>query len=417
MKYYIEVYGCTANQSDASLVKGILYNKGHTEVETVEQADILILLTCTVIGTTEQRMLSRIKKLKKTGKKIIISGCMPAVQSHLIKKIDPDSLQIKPTDIQNIIYYLDDKKNITDQKENKTFFPKRYDDIFAPIMISEGCIFSCSYCITSKARGKLKSFPVDQIKNKIIESLEQDCREIRITAQDTASYGIDIDLNLGILLNEITKIEGDYKIRVGMMNPFTLQNSLSDIIKSYQNPKIYKFFHIPVQSGSNKILEKMDRKYTLEDFKKIVKTFRKKYSDITLATDIIVGFPQETDQDFQKTISLLKDIKPDITNITRFSPRPLTKAKKMKEKIDTNTAKKRSKILSELCKNISKENNQKLVGRNFEILLTKIGKNNTLVGRNNSYKPVVIKEKNFSIGQIVNVEIIKAEDTYLVGNI
>ncbi len=416
MKFYVEVYGCTANKSDASLVRGLIQQKKHQIVDSVNAADVIVVLTCTVINTTEQRMLSRLKELKKTGKKIIVSGCMPAVQSNLIKKVLPNALQVKPTEVQFIIDYFEKKeKNFFDK--NKTFFPKIYDDINAPIMVSEGCMFSCSYCLTCKARGKLRSFPFAEIKNNVKDAISQGCKEIRVTAQDTASYGVDIGLNLGVLLKEIVKISGDYRVRVGMMNPYTLKKNYDEIIEGFQDTKVYNFVHLPVQSGSNSILRKMNRKYKVEEFEEIVNKFRDFFPDVTLATDIIVGFPTENEQNFQETVSLLEKVKPDITNITRFSARPLTEAKKMKGRVDTKISKERSRILTKLCSNISKENNEKFVGKNFDVLITERGKNNTWVGRTGNYKPVVLKKKNLDIGQTVNVKILKAENTYLVGNI
>jgi threonylcarbamoyladenosine tRNA methylthiotransferase CDKAL1 len=278
-------------------------------------------------------------------------------------------------------------------------------------------MFSCSYCITCKARGKLRSFPVAEIKNNVKDAIRQGCKEIRITAQDTASYGLDIGLNLGVLLKEIVRLDGDYRVRVGMMNPYTLKKNFDEILNWFQNTKIYNFIHLPFQSGSNNILRKMNRKYTVEEFEVIVKKFRNIFPNLTLATDVIVGFPTESDEDFQKTVKLLETVKPDITNITRFSARPFTEAKKMKGRVDTKISKTRSKFLTDFCSNISKENNKKFVGKNFDVLITERGKNNTMISRTDCYKPVVLKEKNLDIGQTINVKILKAENTYLVGNI
>ena len=160
----------------------------------------------------------------------------------------------------------------------------------------------------------------------------------------------------------------------------------------------------------------MNRKYTVQDFKMIVNTFRKKYPDITIATDVIVGFPGETDKQFQNTIDLIKKIKPDITNITRFSVRPNTTAKIMKEQITTEIAKQRSKILTEICYNVSFEQNKKYIGRKFNILLTEVGKNNSFMGRSENYKPVVLKDF-LKIGIFKNVEIIDAAPTFLFASI
>jgi MiaB-like tRNA modifying enzyme len=415
MRTYVDVYGCTANKADASIIKGILQKNKYKIVKNLNDADLIIILTCTVIDKTEQRMLSLLKRLKTTGKKIIVSGCMASIQKDKIKKILSDAIFLPPQYSHHIIDILENK-NVTFIDKNKTIFPKKFDNIIAPINIAEGCMFLCSYCITTHARGKLRSFPISEIKNDIYFAVNSGCKEIQLTAQDTSSYGLDKKTDLGKLLKSVTQFKENFRIRIGMMNPFTCLKSLDSIIKSFNSSKVYKFIHLPVQSGDNEILEKMNRKYTVQDFKMIVNTFRKKYPDITIATDVIVGFPGETDKQFQNTIDLIKKIKPDITNITRFSVRPNTIAKIMKEKITTEIAKQRSKILTEICYNVSFEQNKKYIGRKFNILITEVGKNNSFMGRSENYKPVVLKDF-LKIGIFKNVEIKDAAPTFLFASI
>ena len=415
MKIYLEVYGCTANKSDASLIKGLLKEESHEIVEKINDSDVIILLTCTVIGTTEQRMLSRLREFKKTDKKIIVTGCMASAQSDLVKSIVPNAQLLSPQYIYNILDLLDDKK-VSLKKRNKTLFPKYYSNIVAPISIAEGCMFSCSYCITSIARGKLKSYPIDEVVKNVCSALRQGCKEIQLTAQDTGSYGLDSNKNLGELLTSVCKVKGEHRIRLGMANPCTILKNLDSTIQAFNNTKMYKFLHIPVQSGDNDILKKMNRKYTVDDFLEIVKKFRNNYADPTISTDIIVGFPTETDEQFQHTINLLKTVKPDITNVTRYSSRPHTKAKVMKGRIQTDVAKERSKILTKLCIELSKENNLRHVGREYVVLITEKGKNNTVIGRTENYKPVVIREKT-EMGKTTHVIITDAASTHLFGRL
>ncbi|MFW6173665.1 MAG: tRNA (N(6)-L-threonylcarbamoyladenosine(37)-C(2))-methylthiotransferase [Elusimicrobiota bacterium] len=414
MKIYLETHGCTANKSDESIIRGILRKENHEIVKTSEEADVLILLTCTVIGTTEQRMLSRLKVFKKTNKRIVVAGCMPSVQSKLIKSIVPNAFLIPPQYIHHINDVIRGREVVFEPK-NKTLSSKNFKGIAAPISIAEGCTLSCSYCITHFARGALRSFPIKEISSDIYGALQQECREIQITAQDTASYGLDMGNNLGTLLSNICKIEGNFRIRVGMMNPFTAQKNLMSILSAYENPKIYKFLHLPVQSGDNDILKKMNRKYVIEDFLEIVDKFRKKYPYITLSTDIIVGFPSETDKQFSRTVELLRKVKPDIVNITRYSARPLTKAKTMKA-ISTKIAKERSKYLTDLCNTISEEKNRDHVGKKYTVLITKKRNNNTFVGRAENYKPVVTNEK-VEIGQFATLKIVDSNSIHLYGKL
>ena len=415
MKAYLEVYGCTANKSDASLVKGILKENKHEIVDNLKNADFIIIHTCTVINTTEQRMLSRLRVFKKTGKKIIVGGCMASVQVDLIKSILPKAIILPPQYSYHILDVLYNKETIFVDK-NKTQFSKYYEDIFAPITISEGCMLSCAYCITSIARGKLKSYPINEIIENICSAIKQGCKEIQLTAQDTSSFGLDSGHDLGELLRNLSKIKSDFRIRVGMMNPYTCSKNINYIIEGFNDFRIYKFLHLPVQSGDNDILKKMNRKYEVDDFIEIINKFKEKYNDLTISTDIIVGFPTETNEQFQHSVDLIKMVKPDVTNITRYSARPLTYAKTMKGRISTETVKERSRILSKICSKISKDNNLKYVGKKCTVLVTEKGKSNTFMGRTDNYKPVVLKNKT-EIGKVLKVEIIDAESTYLLGRI
>jgi MiaB-like tRNA modifying enzyme len=360
-------------------------------------------------------MLSRLREFKKTGKKIIVCGCMASAQPSLVKSIVPDAWLLPPQYTYHILDLIDNQK-VSFKIKNKTLLSKYYGDITAPISIAEGCLFSCSYCITSYARGKLKSYPIKEVKKDVSYALKQGCKEIQLTAQDTSSYGLDSDHNLGELLTDICEVKGEYRIRVGMMNPFTLLKNLDSIIEAFHDDKIYKFLHIPVQSGDNKILKKMNRKYRVDDFIEIIKKFREKYPDLTVSTDIIVGFPSEKNKQFQHTINLLQNVKPDIINITRYSARPYTIAKEMNGRVKTDIVKIRSRKLTELCNLISEKNNLKYIGKKYTLLITKKGKNDTFIGRTENYKPVIIDEE-VKIGEFLPVKIINSSTTHLFGSL
>ncbi|PNX53702.1 MAG: hypothetical protein BV458_03100 [Thermoplasmata archaeon M9B2D] len=415
MKIYIETYGCTANKSDERLLIGLMTRDNHEVVQNIAQADVLVLLTCTVIGTTEQRMLSRLRVFQKTQKRIIVTGCMPTVQSDLIRSIVPQASLIPCQSIQYINDIL--KGNTpTFTESKKTMLPRLYDTIIAPIMIAEGCRLSCSYCITRFARGTLRSFPIHEIVSEVSCAVNQGCKEIQLTAQDTASYGLDTGTDLGALLSQVSILEGTFRIRVGMMNPATLKKNIDAILAAYQQEKIYKFLHVPVQSGDDDILKKMNRGYTVSDFIQLVQRFRNAVPTLTLATDVIVGFPTETTDQCKNTMRLLEDIHPDIINITRFSARPLTTAKKMKGRLPTYIVKERSKQITELCARLTLEKNKQHIGDIVRVLVTEKGKQNTSTGRTESYKQVVFTEQ-VSLGDVVDVRIIDAAPTYLVGKL
>ena len=415
MKVYIETYGCTANKSDERLVVGLLEQGHHTVVPDMHMADALILLTCTVIGTTEQRMLSRLRVFEKTHKQIIVTGCMPAVQPQLIKTIVPDASLVPAQQISSINEVIAGKP-LTRKKTTKTSLPKKFDSVIAPIAIAEGCLLSCSYCITRIARGSLRSFPLEEIENDVCGAISQGCKEIQLTAQDTASYGLDIGSNLGELLARITRLKGEFRVRVGMMNPATLKQHEASILAGFHHPRLYQFLHLPVQSGDDLILRAMNRGYTIREFETMVDQFRRAFPRLTLSTDVIIGFPGETDTQFQNTIDLLQKVKPDIINITRFSARPYTTAKTMSGRVPTKVAKERSITMTNICSTITLEKNKEHLGRQYSVLITEHGTQGTMSGRAENYKQVILKEK-VRIGDIVSVEIVEAHQTYLVGKL
>ncbi|MEM4245459.1 MAG: radical SAM protein, partial [Candidatus Nanoarchaeia archaeon] len=184
-----------------------------------------------------------------------------------------------------------------------------------------------------------------EILGEVKKAVKEGCTIIKLTAEDTGCWGKDIDEKLPDLLGEILKTEGNFKIRLGMMNPNHAIEFLDELIKIYNNPKMIKFIHIPVQSGSNKVIKDMKRDYKVEDFKKIVKRFRKEVRGINIATDIIAGYPTETEEDFKKTLELIKEVKPEVLNISKFAPRPKTEAAKLKQ-LRTEIIKERSKYLT-----------------------------------------------------------------------
>jgi len=411
MKIYMETYGCAANQGDSSIMKGILQEKGHEICDDIKDADYILINTCIVINTTEQRMIHRLNTFKKEGKPIIVGGCMASALPHVVKKILPDAVLLPPKYIHHVADVVD--------KKNDGFFPKQ--KVFVPreikiklnFPISDGCLFNCSYCITKKARGNLISYSPEGIIEDIKFAVKNGCKEVRLTSQDTASYGKDTNASLPSLISSICKIKGEFRIRVGMMHPLSAYPIFDELLDSYANEKVYKFLHLPLQSGSERILKKMRRGYGIKNFLEMVKKFRKRYPDGMLATDVIVAFPSESDEDFDKTYDIVKKIQPDVVNVTRFSPRPYTDAKRMKEKIDTKVAKERSRKMAELAEKISLERNKACIGKEYVALIIE-KRGEWMVGKTENYRSVFLKDGE--IGEFVDVEIEDATVTHLIGN-
>jgi len=240
------------------------------------------------------------------------------------------------------------------------------------------------------------------------------CKEVWLTSTDNGCYGFDIGTDLPSLVNAVVEIPDDFMIRVGMMNPMYMPRIKEGLIESFDNDKVFKFLHIPVQSGSDKVLHDMKRGHTVGTFREIVKKAKERFGDFTISTDVIVGFPSETLEDFQKTVNLLDETRPDVVNLSRYSARPGTEAAEWKQ-IDVAEVKRRSKVIFEQISKISIENNKKWIGWTGKVLFDeKIDEG--IKGRNFAYKPVFVRDE-VDIGQSHTVEIIDVTINSLLGKI
>jgi MiaB-like tRNA modifying enzyme len=420
-KVFIESYGCSANAADSEIMAGVLKEAGFEIVNSSEESDVNVLNTCVVKTPTEQRMIYRIKELTKLNRPLVVAGCMTKTEKNIVEKLNPRASMIGPDSVEKIAEVIDatvQRKKVLftdDLRKPKVCLPKiRRNPITDIIPIAIGCLSSCSYCEVKFARGKLFSYPVEAIVKETKQAVSNGCRELWITSQDNSCYGKDINTNLPELLNEICKIEGKFFVRVGMVNPLHVKSIANELIESYKNEKIYKFLHLPVQSGSNRILELMNRNYSVKDFLEIVEKFKNEFPQLTLATDAIVGFPTETEEEFEETVELVKKIRPDIVNISKFGARPRTEAAKMQQ-LDKKIVNERSEILHRLVKQIGLENNKKWIGWKGEMLVDEKIKNG-FVGRNFAYKPIIIKTKENIFGKIFNVEVVNATSNCLITN-
>ena len=420
MKVYIETYGCTMNQADSDIMRGLL-SREYAFADSADNADVVIVNTCGVIGFTERKILRRIEEIKRMGKKVIAAGCLARIAR---KRLEMADALVSPDNVHRIgeavKAVLNGKRveiiNVSkvDKAEISGVKCRLNENAIAIVSISEGCLGNCSYCATKIARGRLRSFSIEKIVEEVKRVVEMGYREIQLTSQDTGAYGKDKGYRLPDLLEKIAEIEGDFRVRVGMMNPQHAMEILDDLIEAFKSEKIYKFLHLPVQSGDNKILMDMRRNHTVEDFEEVVRAFRKAFDDVLLSTDVIVGFPTESEESFEKTVELVKRVKPDIVNITRFSPREGTLAAKLKD-IPDWIKKERSRRLTKICEEIGLENNLRFVGKKMRVLVTKRGKNETLLARADSYRPVVLEEGR--IGEFYKAKVVDAKFNYLVGEL
>ncbi len=415
LKVFFETFGCTSNQADTEIMKGLV-RKRHIVVGSQGDSEVVVINSCGVIEHTQRKVIKSARKATSEGKKVVLAGCLSRIDPGSIAESGADST-IAPDSLDLINQALDAASNggsiISSSKPvDKAFLGIAEGHIIAAIPIAEGCLGSCSYCATRNARGRLRSFSAEAIKDTVTRAIAKGTKEIQLTAQDTGIYGMDIGSSLAVLINAICEIDGDFRVRVGMMNPAHVSPILDDLIEAYQDEKVYKFLHLPLQSGDDELLDQMHRGYTVGDFTAIVARFREAFSELTLSTDVIIGYPRETKKSFSKTIRLIEEIAPDVLNITRFSPRPNTEAAQLKDMPD-RIKKERSRVMSAIAKDLALERNKKYVGKDMDVLITQHGKNGTLLARTDAYKQVVLKQGK--IGDFTRITINGATPHYLIG--
>ncbi|AEH60702.1 MiaB-like tRNA modifying enzyme [Methanosalsum zhilinae DSM 4017] len=427
MKVHILNYGCSANQASAEIMAAKINEYGHELVDDESSAQAVVINTCTVKSTTEKKILHRISEIGKTERELVVTGCMPQVQMKDIIEANSQAHVLgvnSITEIGNILNKIQNsnKGSVKDRIELLSSVPEgflnvdriRHNPNIHICQISQGCNHRCSYCIVRDARGPLTSFDPKDIVDDVKKAISEGCREVWITSQDNGQYGADIQSSLPELLNMLCKIPEHFKIRVGMMNPFSVLPILDDLIKAFENDKIYKLLHLPIQSASENTLSAMNRNHSMKDVEDIISRFRYRFGDLTLFTDIIVGFPYETDDDFNKSVEWIKEYCPDKINISRYTPRPGTPAFNYRN-IDSRIVAKRSKTLHKACEEVKIESKRKMIGWKGEAFISMEAKFEGFMARTQSYKPVVIKDDNISPGDICTIEVIDVMPGYFIG--
>jgi len=416
-KIWVEAYGCSASFADSEMISGLIVNGGHTLAENQEESDLNLIVTCSVKDATATKMVHRIKESKS--KPLIVAGCLPKAEKSTVEKFAENASLMGPNSIGKTLQVIETTLNgsklvaLDDTDLSKTGLPKvRLNPAVGIVEIASGCMSECTFCQTKLSKGDLKSYRVGDVVRQVEAELADGCKEIWLSSTDNGCYGLDIETDLPSLVNQVSDISQDFRIRVGMMNPMFMPRIRDGLLKSFENDKVFKFLHVPVQSGSDSVLNNMKRGHTVETFRDVVKRFRDKFQTFTISTDIIVGYPTETEEDFEKTISLLKETRPDIINNSRYSQRPGTDAAEMHQ-IDMSEIKRRSKKLFELVNELSFSNNKKWIGWEGLVLFDEAS-DGQIKGRNYAYKPIFVKD-DVTIGQKNHVRIVDATNHSLIG--
>ena len=436
MKYYIITYGCQMNWSDSERIATVLKKIGYKLALKINEADLIIVNMCSVRQSAVDRVYGKIKnfaKLKgqRSNVKCILTGCILKKDKRKFAKYFNLILDIKDLIKLPKILNLKYKTQNIKYKNYLEIKPKYLNEFSAYVPIMTGCNNFCSYCVVPYVRGSEICRPVEEIIYEVKNLVKRGYKEIWLLGQNVNSYGIqrgttqnntqnNAEINFPKLLRMVDNITGDFWIRFTSSHPRDFSDELIEVMA--KSKKITPYLNLPVQSGDNEILKKMNRPYTISQYKNLVKKIRKKIPNITLSTDAIVGFPGETKKQFQNTLKLFKETRYDMAYISQYSERSETAASKLKDNVPQKEKKKRWKELTKILEKTALKNNKKYIGRKVEVLVNEI-KNGFLIGKTKSYKSIKIINQESGIrnqelvGQFVKAKVIDALPWRLKGTL
>ena len=427
-KLYIETLGCQMNKSDSERIKGIMSHFGYIETEE-DDADFLIVNTCSIRKLSEDKAYSKLGNWgarKKRGEdiKIGICGCVAQQEKeNLLKKFPYIDLIFGTHNIYELPNLLKEEGRIcaitNKPVEEKEYNIIRTKGINAWLPIMEGCNNFCTYCVVPYTRGRERSRTIENIIKEAKEILSKGYKEITLLGQNVDSWGKDLKngLDFADVLYELDKLEGNFRIRFTTSYPTDITDKVINAVKN--GKKICECFHIPMQSGNDRILKIMNRRYNVEEYTKIVRHIQNEIDNVTVTSDFIAGFPSETEEEFQDTIKMIKELSLDYSNTAAYSPRPNTPAGKMVDKfIPDDIKKRRLSELNEAVKEASFNSNKKYTGKILEVLVEKEKFENNkriLEGRLRNNKVVHFESDKYKVGDFVSVKLNKASTWCLFG--
>lgn len=413
--YYIETYGCSLAEFDSRVMESALEGAGFRRASSIDEADFIIVNTCAVRLDTEQRIVERLVELRSRypGRGLVVAGCLTKARPGLISRVAPGASMLSPQNVQRVVEAVEALERgsrlvALDGVRDTSWIPLKPDGVTATIMIQEGCLGDCSFCITKIARRQVKSYPPRLIVEAVGKLVSMGVVEVRLTGLDTAVYGVDLPgkPSLADLVNAILdKAEGDYMLRIGMMTPEQAMEIVDELLEAYRDRRVYKYFHIPVQSGDDRVLKTMNRRHTVEDYRRLHSKIKTWHPEAMIATDIIVGHPGEDEEAFENTVRLVRELRFEKIHIAQYTIRPHTRAAAMPQVADW-IKKIRSSRLARIAEEIGYEIMAGYKGKIVEAIVTEEGfREGSLVGRLNNYIPVVIPREGGLLGSKVKVRI------------
>ncbi len=414
--YYIENYGCALAEFDASIIASLLERAGFKRTPNIEEADVVVINTCAVRLDTEAKISKRLDEIRGLNLRgrLIVAGCLAKARPSVVLRRAPTASLVSPQNVHRILEIVSSTRpvHLLDGERDTSFMPvPPLRDRVATVMVSEGCLDNCSFCETKLARRTLRSYPPRVIIDVISELVRRGAKEIRITGQDVAAYGLDLPARVRLpeLISYILdKVPGDYRIRVGMMTPNQAAEIIDDLIDVYRDERVFKFFHIPVQSGDDRVLKAMNRRYTVGEFVELHRKIKGAYPESLFATDIIVGHPGEDDDAFLRSVELVKSLRFERVYLAQYSIRPRTLSASMPQ-VPEPVKKARSLAISEVIRSVESEIYGSYIGSELKALVTARGfKEGYYVARADNYFPIAVPARDDIMGAWVKVKVTDA---------
>mmetsp|Transcript_111002 Transcript_111002/g.312979 ORF Transcript_111002/g.312979 Transcript_111002/m.312979 type:complete len:572 (-) Transcript_111002:217-1932(-) len=410
-RIFVKTYGCAHNNSDSEFMMGLLRDYGYSLVNKLEDADACIVNSCTVKNPSQDTAITLTKKAREAGKPVVLAGCVPTADASLANGLEDVSM-LGVTQLDRVVEVVDEalQGHVVKMLGQRRALPSldlpkvRKNKYVEIIPISGGCLGNCSYCKTKHARGKLSSYAEDAIVGRALRAAAEGVSEIWLTSEDTGAYGIDIGTSIALLLRRVADaVPAGVMLKLGMTNPPYMLAHVDAVADVLRRPNFFEFIHIPVQSGSDSVLQAMVREYTVENFRRLADSLRDAVPDILIATDIICGFPTESEEDHRESLALVEAYKFPVLNISQFYPRPGTAAARMK-KLQGNVVKRRSTDMTNLFNSYSTF--EGLVGRQERAWFsdTDVQRGQT-VGHTKGYAKVVVPRDDALLGRSAEVRI------------
>lgn len=418
--------GCKVNQYETNAMKQKFIEKDYEIVEFEEAADIYVVNTCTVTNMSDRKSRQIIRRAKESNKNslLVVTGCYAQVAKDELEKIEDIDIVIGNQEKKDIVTFVEEKQKEKIEKVSDILYEKSFaefgsstytDKTRAVIKVQDGCDRFCSYCIIPYARGRIRSRKPEEVIAEIEKLTKKGIKEVVITGIHLASYGKEYKPHISLLelLEEINKIDGIERIRLGSLEPTLMTKDFIEGLVKLE--KICDHFHLSLQSGCDETLKRMNRRYTAEEFEEGIKIIRDNFPNVSLTTDVIVGFPGETEEEFSKTYEFLERIKFYKMHVFKYSQRKGTKAAVMQNQITGEVKEERSNKLIELSNKNQKEQNQKYIGKEIDVLFEEQD-GEYIKGHTTNYIMVYVKSDDKELEDTIRkVKITDALDEHLIG--